>query len=66
MSLLRWVSPRTMEETVTPPRAFEHPFMAEKQASLEGLKSEAPPGVLVEALLVSPRPAPDRHFLFTK
>jgi 1-pyrroline-5-carboxylate dehydrogenase len=30
VNLLRWVSPRTVKETFTPPRDFTYPFMAEQ------------------------------------
>jgi 1-pyrroline-5-carboxylate dehydrogenase len=30
LNLLRWVSPRTIKETFSPPRRFEYPFMAEE------------------------------------
>ena len=30
LNLLRWVSPRTVKETLTPPRSFEYPFMSEQ------------------------------------
>ncbi|HEY9070314.1 MAG TPA: 1-pyrroline-5-carboxylate dehydrogenase, partial [Candidatus Ozemobacteraceae bacterium] len=29
LNLLRWVTPRTIKETLVPPRSFEYPFMAE-------------------------------------
>ncbi|HNW33532.1 MAG TPA: L-glutamate gamma-semialdehyde dehydrogenase [Candidatus Ozemobacteraceae bacterium] len=29
LNLMRWVSPRTIKETLVPPRSFEYPFMAE-------------------------------------
>jgi 1-pyrroline-5-carboxylate dehydrogenase len=30
LNLIRWISPRTIKETFSPPRAFEYPFMSEK------------------------------------
>ena len=30
LNMLRWVSPRAIKETFSPPRAFEYPFMAEE------------------------------------
>jgi 1-pyrroline-5-carboxylate dehydrogenase len=30
LNLLRWVSPRTIKETLSPPRSWEYPFLAEK------------------------------------
>ncbi|HET6228881.1 MAG TPA: L-glutamate gamma-semialdehyde dehydrogenase [Longimicrobiaceae bacterium] len=30
LNLIRWISPRTIKETFSPPRAFEYPFMNEK------------------------------------
>jgi 1-pyrroline-5-carboxylate dehydrogenase len=29
-NLIRWVSPRTIKETFTPPRDYKYPFMAEE------------------------------------
>jgi 1-pyrroline-5-carboxylate dehydrogenase len=30
LNLLRWVSPRTVKETFSPPQSYEYPFMSEK------------------------------------
>jgi 1-pyrroline-5-carboxylate dehydrogenase len=30
LNLLRWINPRTIKETLSPPRSFEYPFMSEK------------------------------------
>jgi 1-pyrroline-5-carboxylate dehydrogenase len=30
LNLLRWITPRTIKETLSPPQDFEYPFMAEK------------------------------------
>jgi 1-pyrroline-5-carboxylate dehydrogenase len=30
LNLLRWVSPRTIKETLSPARSWEYPFLAEK------------------------------------
>ena len=30
LNLVRWISPRAIKETFSPPRGFEYPFMAEK------------------------------------
>jgi 1-pyrroline-5-carboxylate dehydrogenase len=30
LNLIRWVNPRTIKETLSPPRGFEYPFMEEK------------------------------------
>ncbi|HEX2189306.1 MAG TPA: L-glutamate gamma-semialdehyde dehydrogenase [Longimicrobiaceae bacterium] len=30
LNLVRWISPRTIKETFSPPRSWEYPFMAEK------------------------------------
>ncbi len=30
LNLIRWISPRTIKETLAPPKSFEYPFMAEK------------------------------------